>query len=618
MYPEGNGKKNIEIMTSTFRGVNRLPVCREGELSDCRNIESDFYPAASVASGFEDVKITVKDEAGEDITLSNIQCIMQLPEEDKGFSGVADGKVYVDGRIISAKDDAAVTISADSHTYMYKKNGEIYIVEIKKDGTGWIYGAHYKGRNVTEEGCYPIGQEIYLAIKTKEDDIYAARKGSHIKLEMYKTNTGWAIHLSSYNAKLPSSTDNDTVQFIDTIHRQHSTLLGKEIMILGLEDVDQFMNVTGNGKGPVKAKCTDFGEYQPPEGDRRYKWGVSFFDEVGNYCEPNKLPEEDYGIFSVGVIVDMPPQITAPVEWRNRIWAGTADGKAVIATASGTGADFYKFEDLAGDSVEIEIPSPGKFTGCIVYGDSLVYFKQNSMGVIYGDLPENFSVGKEISGVGCIDIKSACVLGGILYFLSSHGFYAYSGGQPQNISRELNTVYVSAKAFCHEGKYYADAKRKDGQCELLVYDAEKGMWLIEESEEIECAFSKDTDLYIGTKSGIKRHLARGEQDSKTREWYLETGDLLEGIIEKKGMREIYVRAFIPEGGRMMVSVCGEDGVFSEKKTVYGTGRITTYRVPVRLKKSEAYRIRIEGEGKAIIYDICRSVSAGGRNIKEMA
>ena len=310
------------------------------------------------------------------------------------------------------------------------------------------------------------------------------------------------------------------------------------------------------------------------------------------------------------------PQITFPCVYKNRMWAGRVKGDGIVATGWGSGWNFFSFGDISSDSIEIAVTSDGAFTGLKEYNDSLLCFKENRTIVIYGDTAYNFAIGKEIENIGCIDIRSCVAVDGVLYFLGKEGFYSYSGGWPQFISKELNTKYISCIAFTQDGKYYAEGTKANGEKELVVYDTRSGIWLLEKAQGITGLCAVGNDIYIAAADGIKKKRSSSDYMKNDEEWFFESSDLYEGIFENKGILEITVRAKIKEDCTMTVSTIDSNGDAEEHGVCYGTGKLRTYRVPVKLTKDEAYRYRISGDGPAMIYDIERKVSAGGRTIGE--
>ena len=190
----------------------------------------------------------------------------------------------------------------------------------------------------------------------------------------------------------------------------------------------------------------------------------------------------------------------------------------------------------------------------------------------------------------------------------------YSGGYPKAISQNLKFNFTSCIAYGFEGRYIAEGTAENGSKVIYTYDTEKGIWLSETAIGLRDVITYEDEVFLLTDSGIKKPKSRKEWETTQESWFIESADLYEGIFEKKGISEIFIRAKIGNGNTMSVYTIGEDGVKNLAKTVYGTGKIKTYRIPIIYSEKEVYRYRIEGDGSAMIYDIERNVALGGRNI----
>ena len=194
------------------------------------------------------------------------------------------------------------------------------------------------------------------------------------------------------------------------------------------------------------------------------------------------------------------------------------------------------------------------------------------------------------------------ILNGDKVFISREkdGFYAYSGGMPKRISRKLAKRYVSATAFERDGCYIADAVCEDGTREIVTYYPELDMWCEGDGIGI---LSEDSGLLISGEGRVLEYYDGGV-------WCYETGDIYEGIFEDKGINEIYIRGRINGSFRVTTVSDGEEFIHSE--ITDDTMRLKVWRIPVRLKHKNHYRIRIEGSGRCVLYALERSSYIGGK------
>lgn len=605
-FPQGSGKRSAQITTSEFSGLNRSARGKEGAFSKCENLSSDNYPCICTSAGYED--------AG--LPYSNVQTIISL---DGGFCGIAAGVFYHKGTAVAYAPYSHYSIAEDSQINTFMCSGYIYIQETKTNGIQVLYSYDTQNRNVQENNYLTVCNQLYQP----------TAGGKPILLyyddSQYNTRDGWYIYIpQEYETEGlfdEKSNLNSAIQSLNT---------GNEIIICGIDDEDEFMeyreNKTDISSKTIASKCVvitggtavEGRTFKSPNGDEieigtNQAVKIQFYSLENKEVSPNGGQNSRYigGIYKHRIPKSTPFEI-----YKNRAWGGRTDGQAVIASAFGKGSDFFEFQNAASDSVEISSGSDGAFIGCKAYNDSLIAFKKNSMTVIYGDTADNFSTGKEIENIGCIDIRSVQTVDGVLFFCAYDGFYAYSGGQPQFISKNLNARYSKCISFVQEGKYYAEGTDMDGKSEMLVYDARSGIWLAEKPQGIKNIYRGGNEVFILTQNGVKKHHHSYDYEMDSPEWFFESMDLYENVFEKKGIQEIFVRAKLEKGTKMVISTVNSDGSISEHKTFWGNGLISTYRAPIKFQKQDAYRFRISGSGAALIYDAERKLSAGGRNIGE--
>lgn len=609
-YFDGNGKRMLSVVTSEFRGLNELAKGREGEFSACRNVSSSEYPCLAVSKGYEKIE-------------TDYGRVMAIYSLENGFTGVCDTG---DGVFIFHKGEkigysaGGKRIGSESEVKIHCLNGVFFIQETTKVGNSVLY------------------KFIPEADKAKD----------RVVRQCYILNADCKVmYYSDYNSLLkPNTTESFSgLLAIKPWTEDFKLSTGTKYIMLGPEgEEDKFMlyrekeweydkwKKENPGKTVIRnmemfsdniatAECTFTIPF--PNGEEEYKTndqdsifrGIGFFDGVNDYQVRRSFLGDDREWHEVAVIAEnVMPKVTPMEVYKGRLWCARVDGTSILASASNdTGEDFFYFSGTAASSVYIDSNLPGNFIGVKAYNDSIIAFKENSMTVIYGDTAADFSVGKEICGVGCIDIRSAQMVDGVLYFCSPSGFYAYAGGQPRRISEKLKVKFKKVCAFSADGKYYAEGTTENGEKKLLVYDTEKGIWLSEEPREIAGACNDNGEIYVVASGEILRK-KKDNESAALCEWYFESMEICEGVFEKKGIAEIYIKGKLAEGAEMSVQVFVAGEVL-ESKTFYGNGKIKAYRVPVRLRKDDSYKIKVSGSGEAIIYEMERKVSVGGRNIK---
>ena len=517
-YPKGSGRKNAEVISDGMRGLNRQPKGTEGYFSDCLGVASDKYPCISSAAGYEVV------EAG----YTNIQAAMTPMYGATKFCGVADGVFYWDGEEIKTSAEC-VNIEATSEVNMFALNKYIYIQEKRTDGRSKVY------RYDVEVRTYDDNEAVsdYLL----EDAASLQELGCKVIKD--------GLITTAFDKSLSKNVT--VVKYGDIMNSNDGEgIINGEVILLGEEEIDQFMYYRENtgeltreqrqkavkcylgdaGSGlqyytAINGNTINLSYYNGYYGVGNYFKKIWFCSAFGKDTNPNcNLPQTLNKIY-----YRITPECSPFITYKNRVWGGKSDGNAVIASAFGKGDDFWEFQSAASDSVEISIATPGEFVGLKVYGDSLLCFKADSITVIYGDTADDFMIGKEIPGVGCIDIRSCQTIDGVLYFLGGDGFYSYSGGWPQFISNNIATRYEKAVAFSKDGKYFAECERADGEKELLIYDTRRNIWLKEAVQGIKGVYYKDGETYIVTKDAVKRVRTASEYETQSEEWFIESMDL---------------------------------------------------------------------------------------------
>lgn len=290
----------------------------------------------------------------------------------------------------------------------------------------------------------------------------------------------------------------------------------------------------------------------------------------------------------------------------NRLWGTAANGEFLYASKLGDCQNFQSFQGLADDSWYCAIGTEGAFTGIVSYRSAVVAFKRSYIHHVYGDAPHNFSVPKQ-TACGAWDGRSIVELEGVLYFLSSTGFCAYSGGEPYRISSEISTPYQACAAGTDGTKYYACAKRADGTCDVLAYHPQYAVWHKEDQTEFVDFLNYRDRLYAATASEV---YMLGEGDEVV-SWCCVSKQFTLGTMQHKGAHSIYLRLDLKQDAVVRVFLSRDGGDFLYCGTIAGQGFLA-HRLPVRFGKCDSFRIMLEGEGRAVIHDMEIVQHVGGR------
>ncbi len=291
----------------------------------------------------------------------------------------------------------------------------------------------------------------------------------------------------------------------------------------------------------------------------------------------------------------------------NRLWGTAVSGEYIYASKLGDCTNFNSFAGLSDDSWYSYIATGGDFTGICSYRSAVVAFKRNYIHHIYGDAPVNFSIPKQTFG-GCIDGRSIQEIEGVLYYLSFDGFKGYSGGQPYDVSPQLKKEYVSAVSGYDGRHYYAAAETSDGERDLLVYTPGDDIWVREDDKAFIGFCNYNGCLYAITDNEMLKLNESGEEFT----WCVVSKRFTYDMIEHKGVSEIWIRLDTEAETEIRVSISRDGKDFEECTTISGTDGFSVKRVPVRFAKCDSFRIKLEGEGRAVIHDIEMNTYNGGR------
>ena len=175
------------------------------------------------------------------------------------------------------------------------------------------------------------------------------------------------------------------------------------------------------------------------------------------------------------------PELQFCCAHNNRMWGCSFSDTVneIYASKLGDPLNWNCFRGLSTDSYALSVGEPGEFTGCVSFGDRIIFFKEMCMFTVYGTEPSNFQTVKtDCFGVQKGSERSIVRINGQLYYKSCHGIMRMSeGGLPVCISDDLGPdVWKDAVAGTDGSKYYVAMTGTDGKREMFVYDTSKEMW----------------------------------------------------------------------------------------------------------------------------------------------
>ena len=315
------------------------------------------------------------------------------------------------------------------------------------------------------------------------------------------------------------------------------------------------------------------------------------------------------------------PNMDFIIESENRLWGcryGTAlNGEIVNEIYASKLGDFKNWNCFAGistDSYAASVGTDGQFTGAITHLGYPLFFKEGCMHKVYGNYPANY----QIQTTACRGVQKGCekslaIVNEVLYYKARSGVCAYDGSLPIEISSALGEeVYSKAVAGTLGNKYYISMSDETGGWHLFAYDTLKGMWHREDNTQVADFCNCRGDLYYIDYADnlIKTVKGTGVTETEAIEWQAVTGIIGTESPDKKYISRLDVRMSLQVGTRVIFSVeYDSSGEWEHLFTMAGTS-LRSFAVPIRPKRCDHLRLRIEGLGDAKIYSICKTVEQG--------
>ena len=356
-------------------------------------------------------------------------------------------------------------------------------------------------------------------------------------------------------------------------------------------------------------------------------------------------PSDDY-IVVVGVIDNVSTQDSAitisrsmpnldfVIESQNRLWGcryGTdVNGNVVNEIYASKQGDFKSwncFMGLSTDSYVASCGTDGQWTGAITYLGYPTFFKENCLHKVYGNYPANY----QIQTTACRGVQKGCgnslaIVNEQLFYKGRGGVCVYDGSLPAEISSAFGDIHYTAVdttdsdtlrngavAGSLGSKYYISMKSEvDGEWYFMVYDTAKSTWHKEDNTRIDAFCACRGDLYFIDHSDnqIKTVLGTGAEEVGEIDWMAESGILGTDIPDKKYISRLLVRMSLAIGAKVMFYAqydsCGD---WEHLCTLTGTN-VRSFSIPLKPKRCDHFRLRIEGVGNAKIFSIVKTIEQG--------
>lgn len=582
-YPTLNVKQKYRQMSDAFRGYNHNLRIGDSEFYDMMNMTSDYYPI-----------LAPRGKRG--VYAANVSATGLIAKDSLCY---VDGSAFVIG---DERVEMGLSTAAEDCPKQLISMGAYVIIMPDRKYINTIKGVTaYDHGNI--DASYTTVEDVSFQLCTLTGDAYENATVSAVAPESPKNEQLWIDTSSTPNTLKKYSTANAMwVSIATTYIKVSSKGIGKEFKKY---DGVKLSGITAEGLTGLNGAHALWGC-----GDD-YLIVTGILDKVttqtvaqGRVTADRKMPDMDFII-----------------ESKNRLWGckygKNEDGEVVneiYACKQGDFKNWNCFMNLSTDSYAVSCGSDGHFTGAITHLGYPLFFKERCIHKLYGDYPANFRLqDTACRGVQRGSDRSLAIVNETLYYKSDNAVCAYDGSLPVEMSSELGDVrYSDAVACAHGNKYYITMKSADGKYHLFVYDTAKGMWHKEDNLHVDCFCSFGGEVY-GIDHGTKKiitMLGSGTKDSEKVPWMVETGLVGMNMPDMKYISRLLVRMALEVGSKVSIKIQHDSIGDWEQVCQMTVTSLRSFAVPIRPRRCDHFRIRIEGDGDGRIYSITKTIEQG--------
>lgn len=301
------------------------------------------------------------------------------------------------------------------------------------------------------------------------------------------------------------------------------------------------------------------------------------------------------------------PELDFVFENENRLWG--CHGNDVYCSKLGDPTNWRSYDGIASSSYQVSVGSAGSFTAACAFLGYPLFFKEDKIYRMYGNAPESFQLMSSATlGVMAGSHKSLAIAGETLFYVSRAGVVAYGGGVPTIISAMLDEKITGGVGGTDGLKYYLDAEGEEHGRVIYVYDTQTGGWYIEDSLYSTGFAFADRQLYSIGESGLWS--LAGEDGDEVVRSTCEFADWYDDYADTKILQKIRLRLEVDFGAKVTLYINYNTG--REWEQVFTTDGLSKggYDIPIKARRADHYRLKIEGEGRYVIYNITREYSRG--------
>lgn len=570
-YPTLPVRPNTREMVDVFRGYNHNLRIGDGEFYDMENLSSTMYPVMSPRSG--------RKTYAEPVSAQGLIAKDSLCYVDGAYFVMNEYRVDMG---LSTKEEDCPKMLVSMGAYVIILPDKKYINTLDLTDYGDIE-ATYTGGNVTFELCNISGEAYAAPVVSDTEPANPTNMSLWIDtsvkphvLKQYSTSSAVWVTVPTTYIKIRATG-------IGTAFEQYDGVTVSGVKSEALKDLNASMTVWAK--------------------DNDYIVVTGILDAATTQTEPitveRKMPNMDF-----------------VTEAGNRLWGcryGVAANGAVVneiyACKLGDFKNWNSFMGVSTDSWVASVGTDGQFTGAVTHLGYPVFFKETCLHKVY----ISSAGAHQIQDTACRGVQKGChrslaIVNEVLYYKARSAVCAYDGSLPVEISAALGEVHYSEAVAGGHGNLYYISMKDANAFHLFCYDTAKNMWFREDRTRADAFCSCRGEMYyIDHADGRIKTVSGGDEPVH---WMAETGLIGITLPDQKYVSRLLLRAAMDVGATARVyGQYDSSGVWEPLCALAGSS-LRSFQVPIRPKRCDHMRLRIEGEGNIKLYAITKTIEQG--------
>ena len=581
-YPFLKAQPSTRQMIDTFKGYNHNLRIGSGEFYEMQNLTSDDYPVLSVRG-----KRGIVDQS-----LNSSRGMYYVTGTGLFYTKFENGKVNL-----------YLRTEEDSKTYYITALDPNSNKKFALIGTEFVIAPDMKVVNITNRLCYKLGQT------------WVVNEGT-IDLQLCDA-VGNVYENVTYSYEPP------------TAPGYHQLWMCKDAGNIGLKQYEP-LSSEWVSVATTYVKISGLGEHEFYPGDGVEISGLDGVrSDVDNLNGNHVLQVAGHGeIVIPGVVLETVPaqdcsanpikiELKVPlldyiVESGNRLWGCKKDTNEIYACKLGDVKNWNCFQQLATDSWVGNVGTTGEFTGAAVQNGYPVFYKENCKHKVWPSATGAHQITTTAcDGVAKDSDNSIAVLDGTVFYKSPFGVCSDSGGGVTRISESFGNVkYKYACGAICNGKYYLNLMDERYEVYLFVYDIAKRMWHVEDGPRDRYITSGNGSVYTVSNNILLDLTGRTGTPEEKVSWMAVTGDLGVELPEQKYISRLTLRLMLEPGATLEIyAQYDREQTWVKLGQVYGTD-LRSFSLPVRLRRCDQLRLKLQGSGMCKIYSLTKTLQKG--------